>query len=205
MKHITKTIVTISLILPISSFAQSTLDYTTSVKVNGIELNQAVPATLVEKLIGKSNSKISKVHSECTGNYEYSTQSTTGKNLKSEIFHQDNPQIKSDSFYKTKNNYQQLGTTKGQVWLSWANAQTMTDTILINNKLVNSQYTLSQFKKDFPNSAKTGTNVLMLNASEAKLYLMKPADFEVGYTAYISFDFKNGKLNKLDINQAIAC
>ena len=205
MKSLSSILTILSLTTTSLTFAQSPIDYTTSVNVNGIELINAVPSTQVAKLMGQTTQKINKQFSECTGNYEYSTSTTTGKNLKFEIYSEDNPQVKSANFYKSKNNFQQLGTTKGMVWLKWSNVQTMTDTVLINKKMINSQYTLSQFKKDFPNSAKTGTNVLMLNASEAKDFLKNPADFEVGHTASIYFGFKNGKLNTFEINQAIAC
>ncbi|AYO53934.1 hypothetical protein [Acinetobacter wuhouensis] len=208
MKILSFILTTLCLTTTSSTFAQSSIDYTTSVKVNGIELINAISSTQVEKLIGQPSKKINKQFSECTGNYEYSTSTSTGKNLKFEIYREDNPQVKSENFYKTKNNFQQLDTTKGMVWLSWANAQSMTDTILINSKVINKQYTPNQFKKDFPNSAKTGTNsvsVLMLDTSEVKQFLKNPADFEVGYTASVHFAFKNGKLNTLAINQAIAC
>ena len=122
-----------------------------------------------------------------------------------EIYSEDNPQIKSETFYKGKNNFQQLGTTKGRVWLSWSNAPAITDTILINNKPITNLYSMNQFKKDFPNSAKTGTSVLILTASEAKEFLKNPAEFETGYRSYVDFSFKNGKLSKLEINQGMAC
>ena len=64
---------------------------------------------------------------------------------------------------------------------------------------------MNQFKKDFPNSAKIGTSVLILTASEAKEFLKNPAEFETGYRSYVDFSFKNGKLSKLEINQGMAC
>lgn len=193
-------------IAPTFSFAQATMDYTTSVKVNNIELNQAISANLVENIVGKSTTKISKEYSECTGNYEYSTQLQNGHFVKFEIFAEDNPQIKSENFYKAKNNFQQLGTTKGQVWLTLNTSNLLKDKVLINQKLISSPYTLTQFKKDFPISSKNNnTNVLMLSATEVKPYLKKPNDFDAGYTAFVSFKFKNGQLNQLEINRGIAC
>lgn len=205
MNNFTQTIASLLLMLPICSFAQASDDYTTTVKVNGVELNQALSATQIEKLLGKTSQKTIKAFSECTGNYEYSSSNASGKKLMFEIYSEDNPQIKSNSFYKTKNNFQQLGTTKGRVWLSWTNAPAITDTILINNKPITNLYSINQFKKDFPNSAKTGTSVLILTASEAKEFLKNPAEFEAGYLAYVNFNFKNGKLSKLEINQGMAC
>lgn len=205
MNNFTQTIASLLLMLPICSFAQASDDYTTTVKVNGVELNQALSATQIEKLLGNTSQKTIKAFSECSGNYEYSSSTASGKKLMFEIYSEDNPQIKSNSFYKTKNNFQQLGTTKGRVWLSWTNAPAITDTILINNKPITNLYSINQFKKDFPNSAKTGTSVLILTASEAKEFLKNPAEFEAGYLAYVNFNFKNGKLNKLEINQGMAC
>ncbi|MFW1851879.1 hypothetical protein ACG9XR_15140 [Acinetobacter guillouiae] len=206
MNNFTQTIAPLLLMLPICSFAaQHSEDYTTTVKVNGVELNQAVSATQIEKLVGKTSQKPVKTFSECTGNYEYSISTASGKNLTFDIFSEENPQIKSDAFYKSKNTFQQLGTTKGRIWLSWTNAQKMTDTVLINNKPITNLYSINQFKKDFPNSAKTGTHVLMLTVSEAKEFLKNPAEFETGYRSYVDFSFKNGKLSKLEINQGMAC
>lgn len=205
MNKFTQTIASLLLLLPICSFAQASHDYTTTVKVNGVELNQALSATQIEKLLGNTSQKTIKAFSECSGNYEYSSSTASGKKLMFEIYSEDNPQIKSNSFYKTKNNFQQLGTTKGRVWLSWTNAPAITDTILINNKPITNLYSINQFKKDFPNSAKTGTSVLILTASEAKEFLKNPAEFEAGYLAYVNFNFKNGKLSKLEINQGMAC
>ncbi|MFW2013100.1 hypothetical protein [Acinetobacter bereziniae] len=200
-----RTLISTLFLFTMGSFAHGSEDYTTTVKVNGIELNQAISAVQVDKLLGKNNQKITKEYAECTGNYEYSTSTPSGKDLKFEIFAEDNPQIKSDSFYKNKQNFQQLGTTKGRVWLAWSNSQNINDSIFVNNQAITHQYTLNQFKKDFPNSAKNGTDVLILTSAEAKQYLKKPTEFEIGYTAYIHFDFKNGKLNKLEINQGMAC
>ncbi len=205
MNNFTQTVTSLLLLLPICSFAQASDDYTTTVKVNGVELNQALSATQIEKLLGNTSQKTTKAFSECSGNYEYSSSTASGKKLMFEIYSEDNPQIKSNSFYKTKNNFQQLGTTKGRVWLSWTNAPAITDTILINNKPITNLYSINQFKKDFPNSAKTGTSVLILTASEAKEFLKNPAEFEAGYLAYVNFNFKNGKLSKLEINQGMAC
>jgi len=205
MNNFTQTIASLLLMLPICSFVQASDDYTTTVKVNGVELNQALSATQIEKLLGNTSQKTIKAFSECSGNYEYSSSTASGKKLMFEIYSEDNPQIKSNSFYKTKNNFQQLGTTKGRVWLSWTNAPAITDTILINNKPITNLYSINQFKKDFPNSAKTGTSVLILTASEAKEFLKNPAEFEAGYLAYVNFNFKNGRLSKLEINQGMAC
>ncbi|MCU4493153.1 hypothetical protein KTI63_11820 [Acinetobacter guillouiae] len=205
MNNFTQTITSLLLMLPICSFAQASDDYTTTVKVNGVELNQALSATQIEKLLGNTSQKTTKAFSECSGNYEYSSSTASGKKLMFEIYSEDNPQIKSETFYKGKNNFQQLGTTKGRVWLSWSNAPAITDTILINNKPITNLYSINQFKKDFPNSAKTGTSVLILTASEAKEFLKNPAEFETGYRSYVDFSFKNGKLSKLEINQGMAC
>lgn len=171
MNNFTQTIASLLLMLPICSFAQASDDYTTTVKVNGVELNQALSATQIEKLLGNTSQKTTKAFSECSGNYEYSSSTASGKKLMFEIYSEDNPQIKSDAFYKSKNTFQQLGTTKGRVWLSWSNAPAITDTILINNKPITNLYSMNQFKKDFPNSAKIGTSVLILTASEAKEFL----------------------------------
>lgn len=206
MKIITSSVIAFTLILPTYSFAKTTMDYVTSVQVNGIELSKPVSANQVDKIFGKTIQKISKEYSECTANHEYSTAFNHHKQLKFEIFAEDNPQIKSDAYYKTKNNFQQLSTTKGRVWLSWSNATHLTEQLKLNQKTIDAKYTLAQFKKDFPISANNKNNiVLMLNASEAKHYLKNPTDFDAAYTSALYFKFQNGKLASLEINQGIAC
>ena len=205
MHKLSQITTTIVVLLPSISSAQITMDYTTTVKVNQIELVRSVAANQIEKLIGKPVQNIEKEYSECTTNYEYSTSFTNGKTLKFEIFPEDNPQIKSENFYKTKHNFQQLGSTQGRVWLSWSNMQSLTETVLINGKRINHQYTFNQFKKDFPLSAKTGNSVLMLDNAEVKSYLKNPNDYTAGYTSYVYFVFKHGKLSQLEIHQGIAC
>ena len=205
MNKLTQITTTIAVLLPSISSAQIIMDYTTTVKVNEVELVQSVAANQLEKLIAKPAQKIKKEYSECTANYEYSTSFPNGKTLKFEIFSEDNPQIKSENFYKTKYNFQQLGLTQGRVWLSWNNTQSLTEKVLVNGKHINNQYTFNQFKKDFPLSAKTGNSVLMLSNPEVKSYRKNPNDYTAGYTAYVHFEFKHGKLSQLEINQAIAC
>lgn len=196
----------LTLILPAYSFAKTKMDYVTSVQVNGIELNKPVSANQIDKIFGKTTQKISKEYSECTANHEYSTVYKDNKQLKFEIFAEDNPLIKSDTYYKTKNNLQQLGTTKGLVWLSWSNATHLTEQVKLNQKTIDAKYTLAQFKKDFPVSANNKNHiVLMLNTTEVKDYLKSPTDFDAGYTSAVYFKFQNGKLASLEINQAIAC
>ena len=192
--------------LPAYSFAKTSMDYVTSVQVNGIEINKPVSANQVDKIFGKTTQKTAKEYSECTGNYEYSTQYKNNKQLKFEVFGEDNPQIKSDEYYKTKNNFQQLNSTKGRVWLSWSNAAHLTEQLKLNQKTIDSQYTLAQFKKDFPVSASNKNHVvLMLNASDVKNYLKNPTDFDAAYTSALYFKFQKGQLASLEIGQGIAC
>lgn len=206
MNIITSSFLVLTTILPCYAFAKATMDYVSSIQVNGIELNQPVAANQVDKIFGKTTHKISKEYSECTANHDYSTEYKNNKQLRFEIFAEDNPQIKSATYYETKNNFQQLGKTQGRVWLTWKNAAHLTEKIKANQKPIDSKYTLAQFKKDFPISAKNNINVvLILNTAEAKDYLKNPADFDVGYTSAIYFKFNNGKLESLEINQGIAC
>ena len=188
-----------------ASFAQATPEHISSIKFNDVELVEAVPANQLEKITGKTYLKVVKEYSECSTNYEYSTTLNNGNSIKFEIYHEDNPQIKSETYYKTKNNFLQLATTKGVVWLTWKIQPNSSDKILVNNKILNNQYTLNQFKKDFPRNAKQGTSVVMLSPSELKQYLKKPSDFDLETFAHLSFNFKNGSLNQLQIDQAMAC
>ena len=206
MKIITSSFLLFTLILPCYAFAKATMDYVSSIQVNGIEINKPVAANQVDKIFGKTTHKISKEYSECTANYDYSTEYKNNKQLRFEVFAEDNPQIKSATFYETKNNFQQLGTTQGRVWLTWKNARHLTENIKLNQKQIDFKYTSAQFKKDFPISAKNNnTVVLILNASEIKNYLKNPTDFDAGYTSALYFKFNNGKLECLEINQGIAC
>lgn len=195
-----------SLVLSTSILAAPLYDYVTSVKVNEIELNQAVPANQISKIINTHSGKFSKAFSECTGNYEFALNDKSKPQLKFEVFAEDNPSIKSQQFYKNKNNFEQLGATKGVVWLEWPNTSILTEKVMLNKTQIKANYTISQFKKDFPLSAKQKDSyVFILEQKEVKNYLKKPDDFDLGYTAAVHFIFKNGVLNGLEINQAIAC
>ncbi|NHB57110.1 hypothetical protein G9F32_03565 [Acinetobacter sp. 194] len=206
MKITSAALISLSIVLPSYTFAKATMDYVTSVQVNGIEINAPVAANQIEKVFGKPTAKISKEYSECTGNHDYTTVYQNSKNLRFEIFPEDNPQIKTNNFYKTKNNFQQLNSVKGHVWLTWNKSEHLSEQVKIGNKIISSKYTIEQFKKDFPISAKNKNNsVLMLNSTEVKDYLKNPNDYSVGYTSALNFKFKNGKLSSFEINQGIAC
>ncbi|NCI77137.1 hypothetical protein [Acinetobacter kanungonis] len=185
-------------------------DYVTSIKVNQIELNAAVSAEQVSQLIKAGNAKTQKIYSECTGNYEYGLKPTLSKNLSFEIFAEDNPQIKDAQFYKSKSSFQQLGQTKGRVWLTWNNTQEMNEKIVADNVQITAHYTLQQFKQDFKHSAQTlspsgEAQVLILERDQVNEFIKHPQDFSPPYTASLNFSFKNGKLAKFSIQQALAC
>jgi hypothetical protein len=185
-------------------------NYVTSVKVNQIELNAAVSADQVNKLTKNGTTKTYKVYSECTGNYEYSLNPSPNKTLKFEIFTEDNPQIKDEQFYQDKSSFKQLGQTKGHIWMTWNNTKDMSENIFVQNIHISPQYTLQQFKQDFKHSARSITpsgeaQVLILENNQAKAYLNHPHEFSPPYTAYLNFQFKNGKLAQFAIQQALGC
>lgn len=185
-------------------------DYVTSVQVNQIELNAAVSAEQVSQLIKVGNAKTQKVYSECTGNYEYSLKPTLSKTLSFEIFAEDNPQIKDAQFYQNKKSVQQLGQTKGRVWLNWNNTQEMNEKIVADNIQITAHYTLQQFQQDFKHSAQAlspsgEAQVLILERNQVNEFIKHPQDFSPPYTASLNFSFKNGKLVKFGIQQALAC
>ena len=193
------------------SHAQSAhYDYVTSIKINQIELNAAVSAEQVSQLIKAGNAKTQKIYSECTGNDEYSLKPTLSKTLSFEIFAEDNPQIKDAQFYKSKSSFQQLGQTKGRVWLTWNNTQQMNEKIVADNVQITAHYTLQQFKHDFKHSAQAlspsgEAQVLILERNQVNEFIKHPQDFSPPYTASLNFSFKNGKLAKFAIQQALAC
>ncbi|WP_227548560.1 hypothetical protein [Acinetobacter sp. ANC 4173] len=185
-------------------------NYVTSVKVNQIELNAAVSADQVNKLIKNGMTKTHKVYSECTGNYEYSLNPSPHKTLKFEIFTEDNPQIKDGQFYQDKSSFKQLGQTKGRIWMTWNNTKDMSENIVVQNIHISAQYSLQQFKQDFKHSARSinpsgEAQVLILENNQAKAYLNHPHEFSPPYTAYLNFQFKNGKLAQFAIQQALGC
>lgn len=185
-------------------------NYVTSVKVNQIELNAAVSADQVNQLTKNGTTKTHKVYSECTGNYEYSLNPSPNKTLKFEIFTEDNPQIKDEQFYQDKSSFKQLGQTKGRIWMTWNNTKDMSENIVVQNIHISSQYSLQQFKQDFKHSARSITpsgeaQVLILENNQAKAYLNHPHEFSPPYTAYLNFQFKNGKLAQFAIQQALGC
>lgn len=158
--------------------------------------------------VGKA--KTQKVYSECTGNYEYSLKPTLSKTLSFEIFAEDNPQIKDAQFYKSKSSFQQLGQTKGRVWLTWNNTQQMNGIIVADNVQITAHYTLQQFKQDFKHSAQAlspsgEAQVLILERDQVNEFIKHPQDFSPPYTASLNFSFKNGKLAKFAIRQVLAC
>lgn len=185
-------------------------NYVTSVKVNQIELNAAVSADQVNQLIKNGTTKTHKVYSECTGNYEYSLNPSPDKTLKFEIFTEDNPQIKDEQFYQDKSSFKQLGQTKGRVWLTWNNSKDMNEKIVADNIQITPQYSLQQFKQDFKHSARSinpsgEAQVLILENNQAQAYLNHPHEFSPPYTAFLNFQFKNGKLAQFAIQQALGC
>lgn len=205
------TLVLIPFIL-ICNIAQASIaqyDYISSIKVNGIELASPILASQANALLNKTPTKLKYEYSECTGATEFSAQ-TKEKYLNFEIFSEDNPQIKSDQFYKHKNSFSQLEQTKGNIWLEWAQANKITDKIQIGQKTITAQYSFQQFKKDFPKSAKLAkdnlpAHVILLPPSVLKAALKTPEVYDLPYIGNLEFTFKNGKLVKFLINQGIAC
>ncbi|OBX29611.1 hypothetical protein A9J31_13045 [Acinetobacter gandensis] len=184
-------------------------DYVTSIKVNDVDLASPLPAAKANALISKNPVKLKYEYSECTGNTEFQV-SSKGKFLKFEIYAEDNPQIKNDSFYKNKNSFAQLGQTKGAVWMEWDNATQIRDKIQIGQKNLTSQYNFQQFKKDFPKSAKSASQnevayVILLSPAHAKSVLKEPQNYDLPYIGNLAFNFKNGKLTAFSVNQGIAC
>lgn len=184
-------------------------DYVTSIKVNDVEIASPLPAAKANALISKNPVKLKYEYSECTGNTEFYV-SSKGKFLKFEIYAEDNPQVKDDSFYKNKNSFAQLGQTKGAVWMEWENATQIRDNIQIGPKNLTSQYNFQQFKKDFPKSAKSASPndvayVILLSPAHAKSVLKKLQNYDLPYIGNLAFNFKNGKLTAFSVNQGIAC
>ena len=184
-------------------------DYVTSIKVNDVDLASPLPAAKANALISKNPLKLKYEYSECTGNTEFSV-SSKSKFLKFEIYAEDNPQVKDDSFYKNKNSFAQLGQTKGAVWIEWDNATQIRDKIQIGQKNLTSQYNFQQFKKDFPKSAKSASSndvayVILLSPAHAKSVLKEPQNYDLPYIGNLAFNFKNGKLTTFSVNQGIAC
>lgn len=203
------TIIISSIIHTTASASIAGYDHVTSVKVNGIDLASPVAAAKADALINKNPVKLKYEYSECTGNTEYSV-TTNGKDLRFEIYAEDNPQIKSDQFYKNKSSFAQLGQTKGAVWLEWNNASKIQDKIQIGQTIITHQYTFQQFQKDFPKSAKLANPnevayVILLPPKVAQSILKEPQNYDLPYIGNIAFNFKKGKLSSFLINQGVAC
>lgn len=184
-------------------------NYVTSIQVNGIDLASPVAAAKANVLIGKNPVKLKYEYSDCTGNTEFHA-STQAKFLRFEVYAEDNPQIKNDSFYKNKNSFTQLGQTKGNVWLEWSNSYQIHDKIQMGQMSITPQYTFQQFQKDFPKSAKLAhpnetAYVILLPPQTAKSILKEPLNYDLPYIGNLAFNFKNGKLSAFSINQGIAC
>ena len=100
------------LITSAASASIADYDYVTSIKVNDVDLASPLPASKVNALISKNPVKPKYEYSECTGNTEFHVTSK-GKFLKFEIYAEDNPQVKNDSFYKNKTASPNLDKPKG--------------------------------------------------------------------------------------------
>ena len=189
--------------------ASAQSNYVSSEKLNSIELASPVAARQLSQALGALPAKAKQQYAGCTGNYEYSAQ-TAEKALKFEVFAEDNPQVKSESVYKQSHSFQQLGAIKGRVWLSMNFSKNPQEQITLDGKKLSLPYSLAQFQKDFSQSAQglkpnsKGT-VLIILPAELKSYRQQPADFEAPYAAHLAFQFANGRLQKLEINQNIAC
>ena len=197
------------LITSAASASIADYDYVTSIKVNDVDLALPLPASKANALISKNPVKLKYEYSECTGNTEFHVTSK-GKFLKFEIYAEDNPQVKNDSFYKNKNSFAQLGQTKGAVWMEWDNSTQIRDKIQIGSKNLTSQYNFQQFVKDFPQSAKLANPnevayVILLSPTHAKSVLNEPQNYDLPYIGNLAFKFKNGKLSAFSVNQGIAC
>lgn len=181
-------------------------NYTTSFRVNGIELNQAVAAQNIPRIVTQKPRKFDKEYSACTTNYEFTTKFADAKELKFEVYSEDNPNIKPSEFFKDKFNYIQLKDVKGHVWLSWNTPAQMTEKIQINNISLSPDYTLNQFRKDFPVSGRNkDTTVLLLNPSEVPKFLKDSSEYTPEMNRHINFEFKGGKLSGLSLQQDRAC
>lgn len=203
------TIIISSIIHTTASASIAGYDHVTSVKVNGVDLASPVAAAKADALINKNPVKLKYKYSECTGNTEFHVTSK-GKFLKFEIYAEDNPQVKNDSFYKNKNSFAQLGQTKGVVWMEWDNSTQIRDKIQIGQKYLTSQYNFQRFVKDFPKSAKLANPnevayVILLSPAHAKSVLKEPQNYDLPYIGNLAFNFKNGKLTAFSVNQGIAC
>lgn len=193
--------------IALSTFASATsYNYSTSVRVNGIELNKLVSADLLPRLVSVKPQKFEKFFSSCTGKHEFNTLYRDNSSLKFEVDAEDNPEIKDQNFFKNKFNYLQLGGTKGRVSINWTDPAQMTQRIVISNLVIDSQYSLNEFRRDFPISGRNpNTTVLLLDRSEVPKFIKDNSEFEPPYTANIKFNFKAGKISSLEINQAVGC
>ncbi|WP_228198719.1 MULTISPECIES: hypothetical protein [Acinetobacter] len=184
-------------------------NYVTSIQVNGEDLASPVTAAKANVLIGKNPVRLKYEYSDCTGNTEFHA-STQAKFLRFEIYAEDNPQIKNESFYKNKNSFTQLGQTKGKVWMEWSNSSQIYDKIQMGQISITPRYTFQQFQKDFPKSAKLANSneiayVILLPPQKAKRVLKEPQNYDLPYISNLAFNFKNGKLSAFSINQGVAC
>ncbi len=186
------------LITSAASASIADYDYVTSIKVNDVDLALPLPASKANALISKNPVKLKYEYSECTGNTEFHVTSK-GKFLKFEIYAEDNPQVKNDSFYKNKSSFAQLGQTKGDVWMEWDKSTQIRDKIQIGSKHLISQYDYQQFVKDFTKSAKLANPneiayVILLSPTHAKCVLKEPHNYDLPYIGNLLFNFKNSKL-----------
>ncbi|UIJ74547.1 hypothetical protein [Acinetobacter sp. SH20PTE14] len=94
--------------------------------------------------------------------------------------------------------------------MEWDKSTQICDKIQIRQKILTSQYNFLQFKKDFPKSAKSANPnevayVILLSPTHAKSVLKEPQNYDLLYIGNLAFNFKNGKLIALSVNQGIAC
>lgn len=199
---------------------QDPFDYTTSAKLNGIELlgqERFFSYEEAQTLFGNDGKITGAVFSECTSNFDLDI-SYPEKNIRVrlEYFPEHNPDFdKAEKFSLENPNVANL-PSKASLWVDWDDMQFLTQTLQIGSLTVTPDLTFETFKQHFPESAKSDISAENEPPTYV-VYLASPEyikEFEgniqqlfdgPAYSMNVQLTFYEGKLYKISLWQGIAC
>ena len=184
-------------LLAVSTFAVAlpNYDFVKTAQINSLEMTKPQSLDNVRLTFGKPNKVSKPVWSECTGNADV-TAEFPDKDVRLEYFSEDNP-----TGIKPTN-----AKSKAMVWINWPDFKRSKDVLVLGKVKINSQFNFTQFKQNFPHSAR---NVAEQSDGDMSSYLVllgeQPNNEEFPYRAAVEFVYRGNTLIILNLHQGIAC
>ncbi|MDR3159091.1 MAG: hypothetical protein LBU11_08820 [Zoogloeaceae bacterium] len=186
-------------------------NHVTSVKVNGLDVFQAVSMKEWQKAFGAGVTAENAQFMQCTGNYEINVR-YPDKNIRLEFFSEDNPDFDMEKILTKKNDAYRKSSLKAQLWIYWEDMAQFKDEVIVEGQIIPAQMTFAEFQKRFPLSAqrKVGDDglefVVIFGTIPKDENEETPDDFEAWpYGSALVFGFREGKLFRLTVWSGIAC